>query len=293
MNELEPASDGSTAAGAAADAAGVVVAFSRRRFAAMYGLPLFLLLAWIALPLARGIETLYMRDVLNAHLAMKWSQARALRQGYFPLLDPYRGGGQPLAGNPNAVPFYPTNALYLWASPFWALNAHFWIHLLLAPFAFSWLARRWGLAREAAWAAAVCYTVSGFYLSHLSFYNLIAGATLAPALVAACLGFAGARALAAEGAVVGRGGRGAGPRRALYAPAIAALWALLLVSGDPLMAALAGCLAAAALLPGWKSWAWRGPPASAAVAEAGGAAPVAGAAAAGVDGAAPAASAAA
>ena len=213
---------------------------SRRRFAALYVLPLMLLLAWIALPLARGTETLYMRDVLNAHLAMKWSEARALHQGYFPLLDPYRGGGQPLAGNPNAVPFYPTNAFLLWASPIWALNAHFWLHLLLAPLAFFWMARRWGLAREGAWAAAVCYTASGFYLSHLSFYNLIAGATLAPALVGACLGFAGAR----------RGAADTGPRRAWNALAVALLWALLLLSGDPLMAVLAAGLGLAAHGPG-------------------------------------------
>ena len=69
----------------------------RRHFAVLYVLPVTLLLAWIALPLARGTQTLYMRDVLNAHLAMKWPEALALRQGYFPLLDPYRGGGQPLA----------------------------------------------------------------------------------------------------------------------------------------------------------------------------------------------------
>jgi hypothetical protein len=229
----------------AAPPAGRAAWASRRRFAVVYALPLMLLLAWIALPLARGSETLYMRDVLNAHLAMKWSEARALRQGYFPLLDPYRGGGQPLAGNPNAVPFYPTTALFLWASPIWALNAHFWIHLLLAPFAFHWMARRWGLAREPAWAAAVCYTASGFYLSHLSFYNLIAGATLAPALVAACLGFVSRR-----------------PPGAVYLPAIATLWALLLLSGDPLMAAMAAGLAAAALLATWEGWAWRARPPS-------------------------------
>ena len=223
---------------------------SRRRFAALYVLAPMLLLAWIALPLARGTETLYMRDVLNAHLAMKWSEARALHQGYFPLLDPYRGGGQPLAGNPNAVPFYPTNALLLWASPMWALNAHFWLHLLLAPLAFFWMARRWGLAREAAWAAAVCYAASGFFLSHLSFYNLIAGATLAPALVGACLGFAGALGGAADGG---------GPRRAGYALAVALLWALLLLSGDPLMAVLAAALAGAALALRWRTWAWRPP----------------------------------
>ncbi|HVR08677.1 MAG TPA: hypothetical protein VMW75_11580, partial [Thermoanaerobaculia bacterium] len=195
--------------------------------------------------------TLYMRDVLNAHLAMKMSEARALHQGYFPLLDPYCGGGQPLAGNPNAVPFYPTNVLLLWTSPFWALNAHFWIHLLLAPFACFWMARRFGLAREPAWAAAVCYAGSGFFLSHLSFYNLIAGATLAPALVAACLGFA------AEGPAPRQG-------RARHAWAIAVIWALLLLSGDPLMAAMAGALAGAAVLLRHRGWAWQ-PAASPAV----------------------------
>jgi hypothetical protein len=225
---------------------------SRRRFVLWYVLPAMLALGWIALPLVRGTKTLYMRDVLNAHLAMKWSEARALRQGYFPLVDPYRGGGEPLAGNPNAAPFYPTTLLFLWSSPFWALNAHFWIHLLLAPFAFYWMARRFGLAREAAWAAAVCYAGCGFYLSHLSFYNLIAGATLTPALVAACL----AVSEDAGGAAGGLGDRRGGRWRALHLPAVAVLWALVMVGGDPLTVAMGGALALAALGLTWNRWAW-------------------------------------
>jgi hypothetical protein len=230
-NEANVATEANVAA-EATEATAAAAPLSRRRFAALYVLPLMVLLAWVALPLARGDATLYLRDVLNTHLEMKWAQAIAMRQGYFPLIDPWRAGGQPLAGNPNAVPFYPTNLLYLGGAPFWALNAHFWIHLLLAPFAFFWMARRWGLRREAAWAAAACYTLSGFYLSHLSFYNLIAGATLAPALVAGCLTLAG------------------GTRRAAWAmpPLLALLWAMLLLGGDPLMAALAAALAGAALL---------------------------------------------
>ena len=202
---------------------------SSRRTLALYALPLLgLLLLLLAAPLVRGTGTLYLRDVLNTHFPMKQAQAEALRNGYFPLIDPYRAGGQPLAGNPNAVPFYPTNLLYLVGDTFWALNAHFWIHLLLAPFAFFWMARAWGLRREAAWAGAACWTLSGFYLSHLSFYNLIAGVTLAPALVAACLRF-----------VQGRRG---------VAWVIAVLWGLLLLGGDPLMALLAAVLAGGALL---------------------------------------------
>ena len=198
-----------------------------RRTLAFYALPLLgLLLLLLAAPLVRGTGTLYLRDVLNTHFPMKQAQAQAMRSGYFPLIDPFRAGGQPLSGNPNAVPFYPDNVLYLVGNTFWALNAHFWLHLFLAPLAFYWMARAWGLRREAAWAGAACWTLSGFYLSHLSFYNLIAGVTLAPALVAACLRFL-------------QGRRG-------MAPVVAVLWALLLLGGDPLMALLAGVLAGAA-----------------------------------------------
>jgi len=195
----------------------------------LYTAPLLLLLAWIALPLARGSETLFLRDTFNAHLPMKWSEAESLHRGTLPLIDPWRAGGQPLAGNPNAVPFYPDNLLYLLASPIWALNAHFWLHLLLAPFAFAWMARSFGLRREAAWAGAVCYTASGYFLSHLSFYNLIAGAALAPALIAAALGLA------------------VRERRRWMLPGVALVWALLLLGGDPLMALLALFLAGCAL----------------------------------------------
>ena len=203
----------------------------RWRTALRYAGPLLLLLAVAVLPLVRGTETLILRDVLNSHFPMKWSQAEAMRSGTFPLIDPYRAGGQPIAGNLNAVPFYPDNVLYLLGSTFWAFNAHFWLHLLLAPFAFYWMCRSWGLGREASWAAAACWTVSGFYLSHLNFYNLIAGATLAPALIAACLGFVRP-----------------GLRRGLLAPAVAVLWTLLILGGDPQTAMLAFLLAGTAVV---------------------------------------------
>jgi hypothetical protein len=176
-----------------------------------------------------GAETLYLRDVLNTHLEMKAAQAEGMRRGVLPLIDPHRAGGQPLLGNPNALPFYPDNLLYLFASPIWALNAHFWIHLMLAPFAMFWMARAWGLSREGSWAGAVCYAFCGFVQSQMSFYNLIAGAALSPALVAACLDLAG------------------GDRRRFSAPAVTILWCLLILAGDPPTALLALLLAIGAV----------------------------------------------
>lgn len=212
-------------------------------------LPTVLLLVLTVWPLVRGDETLFMRDVLNTHLEMRAFQAEAMKEGYLPLVDPWRGGGQPHLGNPNTVALYPDNLLLLFASPIWALNAHFWIHWLLAPFAMYWMGRAWGLGRAAAWAAGVCFAASGFFVSELNLYNLVAGAALAPALVAAALSQQATRER---------------PAKRLAPPALAkrlalpALWALLLLAGDPMSAAMALllALAAAAVRFGWDRGVW-------------------------------------
>ncbi len=195
---------------------------------------LLLVAVW---PLVAGGRTLYLRDAANTHLPAKWSQAEAMRAGRLPLIDPLRDGGQPALGNPNTVPLYPDNLLYLAAPALWAFNAHFWLHLLLAPWAFFWLARVWGLGPRAAWAAGACYAASGFFLSSLNLYNLVAGYALAPALVAAALRLA----------EPGRRGR----RLAI----LAVLWALVLLAGDPMTAAvaLAAALGAMAARAGWRA----------------------------------------
>ena len=202
-----------------------------------HALPALALLLVAVWPLVRGTGTLYMRDAANTHLPAKQVQAEALRQGRLPVLDATRDGGQPALGNMNTVPLYPDNLLYLLAPTLWSFNAHFWLHLLLAPWAFYRLARAWGLGRRAAWAAGACYAASGFFLSSLNLYNLVAGYALAPALAAAAL------RLDETGAL----------RRRLAA--LAAIWALLLLAGDPMTAAaaLAAALAAVLLRSGWRA----------------------------------------
>lgn len=204
-----------------------------RRFALLWLAPTCLLLALAVWPLASGERTLVLRDVLNTHLTLKQSGAEALRHGEIPLVDPTRGGGQPYLGNPNAFPLYPTNLLFLATSTLRGLNAHIWLHWLLAPFALFWLGRRLGLAREPAWVAGVLYGTSGFFASLLNLANVVSGAALTPALAAA--------ALAA-----------ADPERRRTPAAIALLWALLILAGDPMTSALAllMALSAAAVIHG-------------------------------------------
>ena len=220
------------------------------RAALWLGAPTLVLVALTMLPVVLGRDTLVLRDVLEVHLMLKAPLAAALRDGVLPLLDPWRSGGQPLLGNPNAVPLYPDNVLFVVAPVLWALNAHFWLHWLLAPLAVFWLGRSWGLGRGAAWAGGVCYGVSGYFLSQLNLYNLVAGAALAPALVAACLrAIPVPRGERGEGASHFSGRRGATHFSGWWAaPAAGLLWAMLLLAGDPMTAALGGALAAGAVL---------------------------------------------
>jgi hypothetical protein len=203
---------------------------SRRLFVATYLAPVAVLLVVAIWPLVSGGRTLVVRDILNIHYEMKWAQAEAMSEGRIPLVDPWRSGGQAHLGNPNTTALYPDNALLAVASPLWVLNARFWLHWLLAPLAFAWLARAWGLGREPAFAGGVCYAACGFFLSNLNLHNLVAGVTLAPALAAAALGVA------------------AGRRPGWHWGAAGLAWALLLLAGDPMTAGIALVVALASVV---------------------------------------------
>lgn len=215
-----------------------------KRFFLTFVLPCLLVIVWVTLPLIRGTDSLFLRDVFNTHLGKKWVQAEAMREGYLPVVDTYRDGGEPHLGNPNTVPLLPDNLLYLVAPTLWAFNAHFWLHLLLAPLTMFWLARVWGLDRQAAWAAGICYAASGFFISNLGFYNLVAGAAWTPAFVAAWLQLA----------------RPESERKNLLP--VGLIWTVLLLAGDPMTCVMALFLGASAVLVrwGWRRvpWFWAG-----------------------------------
>ncbi|MFN7942584.1 MAG: hypothetical protein U0X73_13400 [Thermoanaerobaculia bacterium] len=162
------------------------------------------LLLWLAicLPLAAGGRTLVLRDVFTTHLHAKAFGARELAAGTIPAFDPGWGLGQPFAGNPNVLAFYPDNLLYL-ALPFWsAFNLHYLLHWLLAFVAMTALARRLGQTVEAALLAGIAYAGSGYVLSTLTFYNLVTVAAWWPLVL---WGAAGddRRGLAAGGVACG------------------------------------------------------------------------------------------
>src|SRR5436190_15820185 len=79
----------------------------------------------------------YFRDNFFTHYPLKVISARIFRAGQIPWWNFYDGGGQPLAGNPNALTFYPDNFLFVILPAHVAFNLHFLVHL-----AFAWFAMR-------------------------------------------------------------------------------------------------------------------------------------------------------
>jgi hypothetical protein len=100
--------------------------------------------------------------------------AQELREGRIPAFNTAWALGQPFRGNPNALPFYPGNLLYL-VLPFWsAFNLHYALHWLLAALTMAALARALGQGPAAVLTAGITYAGSGWILSGLTFYNLLA-----------------------------------------------------------------------------------------------------------------------
>lgn len=190
-----------------------------------------LLWAWVCVPVIGGQRTFFLRDVFTTHLPFKAFGAAALRHASIPAFNTSLGLGYPFRGNPNALPFYPGNLIYL-ALPFWsAFNLHYALHWLLAFLAMSVLARGLGQGRAGALVAGLTYAGSGWMLSALTFYNLLAVAAWWP--------------LAIWGAV--RGGR-----RGIAFGGVAC--GLAILGGEPVAAALGvlPLVLAAAAARGWR-----------------------------------------
>ncbi len=145
-----------------------------RRPETWIALALLAIWLWVTVPLGLGQRTLFFRDVLGNHFALKAFGAAELAAGRIPAFNPTLGLGQPFRGNPSALAFYPDNLLYL-VLPLWsAFNLHYALHWLLALLTMWALARQLGQSPAAALLAGATYAGCGVVLSCLSFYNLIA-----------------------------------------------------------------------------------------------------------------------
>jgi hypothetical protein len=114
----------------------------------------------------------FYRDNFSTHYPIKVLSVHAFRSGEIPYWNFADAGGQPLAGNPNTLTFYPDNVLYLFLPAHVAFNLHFLIHLAVAFFIVRALTR--------SEFAASMYVFSGIAVSATAFYNLIVAVPMIP-----------------------------------------------------------------------------------------------------------------
>jgi hypothetical protein len=132
----------------------------------------FLLLLAVFCAVVATFGFFFFRDNFSTHYPIKVLSAAAFRSAEIPWWNFADGGGQPLAGNPNTLTFYPDNVLYLILPAHIAFNLHFLLHLILGWFAMRSLTR----SKFGAWL----WILSGVAMSLLSFYNLITAIALIP-----------------------------------------------------------------------------------------------------------------
>jgi hypothetical protein len=150
-------------------------------------LALYLAVAAVAsLPFVRGLaagSSFFFRDLSNQFFPLRSWAARGLARGE--LL-----GWNPLLNEGLALPvlWYPGDLLLAIAPDSrWFLSLVLALHLPLAAFGMARLARRLGLGRAGAAAAALCYALGGFAISSLSLYIFLQALAWAPLAIAALL----------------------------------------------------------------------------------------------------------
>lgn len=119
-------------------------------------------------------QTFFFRDYYNFYYPKKVLLATALRQGTFPLWDPFTNGGRPFLATPSYAALQPSNLLYLVLPPLVATNWILVLHYFFCAVAAYWLARVVGLSRVPAFVCGIAFAFAGVTLSCAHFFGVLA-----------------------------------------------------------------------------------------------------------------------
>jgi hypothetical protein len=127
-----------------------------------------------------GGQVLFERDIALVWYPQVSSFLKSVGAGSWPLWDPYRGFGQPLLADPNAMLLYPFTWLNLVIPP----GAFHTLFVVFHVGASAWgtyaLLRRWDVSRAGAFVGAAVWAANGPFLSLGSLWIHLAGAAWMP-----------------------------------------------------------------------------------------------------------------
>jgi len=110
-------------------------------------------------------KTFFFRDLYLFFYPKKVLLAAALREGTFPLWDPFTNGGQPYLAMPQCAALHPSNVLYAILPTIVAFNLIPVLHVFFCAVAAYWLGRVVGLSQPAAFTAGIAFAFAGVTLS--------------------------------------------------------------------------------------------------------------------------------
>jgi hypothetical protein len=121
----------------------------------------------------RGVNALYVRDMLHYHYPYKKIMREVVLSGHFPYWNPWVSAGQPMAANPAHQVFYPLNWLILLPDYLHALQLLPLLHLVIATLAMFALLRSMELGRPASALGALSFGIGGLLCSMLSLFPFL------------------------------------------------------------------------------------------------------------------------
>jgi hypothetical protein len=124
-------------------------------------------------------------DITYAYLPWQRYFVESVRNGSFPLWNPYVFAGTPFSANPQTALFYPPTWLALWVGPERAFGLSTALHTWIAALGmFGWM-RQVGAARAGALFASIAYALSGFMSARIwaGHYGPMLEASLLPLLL--------------------------------------------------------------------------------------------------------------
>lgn len=155
---------------------------------ALHWLALSVCLAWLFYPGLIASEVPAFRDAYHFYYPQAVWLERCAQQGdYFPTWNPDEGLGVSVAGQPSAAMYYPLRPL--WWLPGFDTAQKFSLfiiaHLLIAAIGMRWAARKMNLSDQAAWLAAISYSLSSpVFFQHTNLIYLCSAAWIGFALSA-------------------------------------------------------------------------------------------------------------
>ncbi|MDP2660980.1 MAG: YfhO family protein [Dehalococcoidia bacterium] len=145
---------------------------------------LFLLVLFFYRKIALTNLVLVDYDLLTYFYPYKEAAASALREGRFPLWNPYLFTGAPFMANPQTALFYPLNLPGYALSATLAVKYSIVFHVFLAGlFTYAFARSSLGLARTGAMASALCFMFGGFLTQQVGHINQLNAAVWLPLIL--------------------------------------------------------------------------------------------------------------